>query len=279
MDSYRSEKQAVQEIQLADGDAVIEPAPTAGGGQKPEPELNRLSSILRDFNDRFGNIEWKDQDKIERVIAEELPVKVAADKAYQNAMANSDQQNARIEHDRALNRAMNDLLVDHAELLKQFSDNESFHRWLSEMTFAATYRRAAGDCQHCQVVHDLLMNTGCIGAEGWRLSNPPHPRRKGASRTAAGSRSASVVCNRGNQAAVDPRRTGMSASANPCATACLPTWRRCAVVPLGRRCGRPPPTRQSRPRCTEREAGAEHLRDPHLHFVNLVVCHSVYSLA
>ena len=144
MDSYRSEKQAVQEIQLADGDAVIEPAPTAGGGQKPEPELNRLSSILRDFNDRFGNIEWKDQDKIERVIAEELPVKVAADKAYQNAMANSDQQNARIEHDKALNRAMNDLLVDHAELLKQFSDNESFHRWLSEMTFAATYRKAAG---------------------------------------------------------------------------------------------------------------------------------------
>ena len=144
MDSYRSEKQAVQEIQLADGDAEIEPAPTAGRGQKPEPELNRLSSILKDFNDRFGNIEWKDQDKIERVIAEELPVKVAADKAYQNAMANSDQQNARIEHDKALNRAMNDLLVDHAELLKQFSDNESFHRWLSEMTFAATYRKAAG---------------------------------------------------------------------------------------------------------------------------------------
>ena len=38
MDSYRSEKQAVQEIQLADGDAEIEPAPTAGGDQKPEPE-------------------------------------------------------------------------------------------------------------------------------------------------------------------------------------------------------------------------------------------------
>ena len=95
--------------------------------------------IIRDFNDRFGNIEWKDQDKIEKVIAEELPAKVAGDRAYQNAMANSDQQNARIEHDKALERAMTELLADHIELFKQFSDNDSFRLWLSEMVFAATY--------------------------------------------------------------------------------------------------------------------------------------------
>ena len=139
MDSYRVEKQAVQDIQLPDEDAEIEPVPTEGGGQKPEPEMDWLSNILREFNDRFGNIEWKDQDKIEKVIAEELPTKVAGDKAYQNAMANSDRQNARIEHDKALERAMTELLADHTELFKQFSDNESFRRWLSEMVFAATY--------------------------------------------------------------------------------------------------------------------------------------------
>ena len=139
MDSYRVEKQAVQDIQLPDEDAEIGPVPTEGGGQKPEPEMDRLSNIIRDFNDRFGNIEWKDLDKIEKVIAEELPAKVAGDRAYQNAMANSDQQNARIEHDNALERAMTELLADHTELFKQFSDNESFRRWLSEMVFAATY--------------------------------------------------------------------------------------------------------------------------------------------
>ena len=139
MDSYRVEKQAVQDIQLPDEDAEIGPVPTEGGGQKPEPEMDRLSNIVREFNDRFGNIEWKDQDKIEKVIAEELPTKVAGDRAYQNAMANSDRQNARIEHDKALERAMTELLADHTELFKQFSDNESFRRWLSEMVFAATY--------------------------------------------------------------------------------------------------------------------------------------------
>ena len=139
MDSYRIEKQAMRDIQLADEDAQIGPVPTEGGGQKPEPEMDRLSNIVKDFNDRFGNIEWKDQDKIHEVIAEELPTKVAGDKAYQNAMANSDKQNARIEHDKALERAMTELVADHTELFKQFSDNESFRRWLSEMIFAATY--------------------------------------------------------------------------------------------------------------------------------------------
>ena len=94
MDSYRVEKQAVRDIQLPDEDAEIGPVPTDGGGHKPEAELDRLSNILKEFNDRFGNIEWQDQDKIEMIIAEELPAKVAEDTAYQNAMANSDKQNA-----------------------------------------------------------------------------------------------------------------------------------------------------------------------------------------
>ena len=71
-----------------------------------------------------------------------MPEKVAADTAYRNAMENSDEQNARIEHDKALERAVTALLSDHAELFKQFSDNESFRRWLSETNFRTTYRQA-----------------------------------------------------------------------------------------------------------------------------------------
>ena len=76
--------------------------PAGSGGFVVEPELDRLSNILAAFNDQFGNIEWKDADKIRQVIAEELPERVSADEKYRNAMANSDRENARIEHDRAL---------------------------------------------------------------------------------------------------------------------------------------------------------------------------------
>jgi type I restriction enzyme, R subunit len=141
MDSYRPEVQASMNIALADQDAEIGPVPTSGGGHKPEPELDLLSNIVKAFNDQFGKIDWKDVDKIRKVIAEEIPAKVSADKAYQNAMRNSDRQNARIEHDRALERVLIELLTDHTELFKQFQDNPSFKKWLSDSMFSTTYEK------------------------------------------------------------------------------------------------------------------------------------------
>jgi type I restriction enzyme, R subunit len=139
MDSYRVEKQAVVSIQLPDADAEIKPAPDDGGGRKSEPEIDRLSNILKVFNDQFGNIKWSDEDRINRLIIEDIPRRVSADPAYKNAIRNSDKQNARIEHDKALTRVMTDVLKDDMELFKQFMDNESFRHWMAEMVFGLTY--------------------------------------------------------------------------------------------------------------------------------------------
>ncbi len=140
MDSYRVEKQAVMRIQLPDQDAEIDPVPTSGGGHKPEPELDVLSNILRTFNDHFGNIEWVDSDRVRRLITEDLPRAVTADPAYQNAIRNNDKQNARIEHDRALRDAVLGTVKDSTELFKQWSDNDSFRRWLGDAIFGITYQ-------------------------------------------------------------------------------------------------------------------------------------------
>ena len=139
MDSYRVEKQAAIAIQLEDSDAEISPVPTSAGGGKPEPELDRLSNIVAVFNDEFGDIDWDDADRVRRLITEEIPDRVAADTAYQNAIVNSDKQNARIEHDKALGRVILNLMKDDTQLFKQFSDNEQFKRWLGETVFALTY--------------------------------------------------------------------------------------------------------------------------------------------
>ncbi len=139
MDSYRVEVRSAMDIALADQDAEIGPVPASGGGGLPELELDLLSSILRSFNEQFGDIDWKDGDKIRRVISKEIPEKVAANPAYQNAMRYSDKQNARIEHDTALQKVITELFADHNELFKQFQDNDAFKRWLAEMVFAATY--------------------------------------------------------------------------------------------------------------------------------------------
>ena len=143
MDSYRVEKQAAMKIQLPDANAEIEPVPTSGGGHKPEPELDRLSNILKTFNDQFGNIPWTDADRVRRLITEDIPARMAADTAYLNARKNSDRQNARIEHDNALARVIVGLMKDDTELFKQFSDNLSFKRWLTDTMFDLTYSERA----------------------------------------------------------------------------------------------------------------------------------------
>lgn len=142
MDSYRVEKRAAIKIQLPDENAELEPVPTSGGGHKSEPELDRLSNIIKAFNDQFGNIPWTDADRVHKLITEDIPQWVAADQAYQNARQHSDKQNARIEHDKALSRVMTGILKDDAELFKQFMDNEGFRRWLTDTVFRLTYEYA-----------------------------------------------------------------------------------------------------------------------------------------
>jgi type I restriction enzyme, R subunit len=140
MDSYRPEVNASLAMAMEEAEGILEPAPLGAGGGLAEAELDTLSNIVQTFNDLFGNIEWKDADKIRQVIAEEIPAKVAQDTAYQNAQKNSSKQNARLEHDKALGRVVLNMLVDHTELFKQFSDNPSFKGWLADSVFEATYR-------------------------------------------------------------------------------------------------------------------------------------------
>ena len=144
LDSYRAEKQAMQKILLPDEDAEIDPVPTTGGGHVPEPEMDRLSNIVRMFNDLFGNIVWEDADRVHQLITETIPARVAADTAFRNAQQNSDKQNARIEHDKALARVMNSLMKDDTQLFKQFTDNESFQRWMSDASFEIAYQQPGG---------------------------------------------------------------------------------------------------------------------------------------
>jgi type I restriction enzyme R subunit len=126
MDSYRIEKRAALKVLLPDDNAEIGPVPTAGGGRKSEPELDRLSNILKTFNEQFGTL-FSDMDRVVKRIKDDIAPKVAADSAYQNAKKNTPNA-ARIELDAALMRAIVPLLKDDTEFFKQFVENESFRR-------------------------------------------------------------------------------------------------------------------------------------------------------
>ena len=144
MDSYRVEKQAMRKIMLPDEDAEIDPVPTAEGGHQPETELDRLSNIIGQFNDLFGDIEWEDEDRVHKLITETIPSRVAEDKAYRNAQRNSDRENTKIEHERALGQVMISVLNDDTTLYRHFVQNPGFKRWLTDLDFELSSERVEG---------------------------------------------------------------------------------------------------------------------------------------
>ncbi len=136
MDSYRVEMKAAMKIALADKDVEIEPVPTDVVGHKPEPELDRLSNILKSFNEQFGTL-FTDADRVARRIRDDIAPQVAADVAYKNAKENTP-HTARMAHDQALARVMQHLLKDDTQVYKQFVENESFKRFIGDMVYALT---------------------------------------------------------------------------------------------------------------------------------------------
>lgn len=140
LESYRNEARESMSIKLEDSDSEVAPVPTGKAGHIVEPEMDLLSVILSDFNDMFGNINWNDADNVRRQILE-IPAMVSKDEKYQNAMKNSDEQSARLESERALQQVIFAIMADNMELFKQFQDNPSFKKWLSDLVFNLTYNK------------------------------------------------------------------------------------------------------------------------------------------
>ncbi|MDU4599808.1 MAG: DEAD/DEAH box helicase family protein, partial [Clostridium sporogenes] len=139
LDSYRAEAQATISIVLEDKESYeINPVVTSNHRGVKEPKLDLLSNRLSNFHELFGSIPWENEEGVKKQIAR-IPEMVAKDKEYQNAMKNSDKQNAKIESQKALNKVMISLMSSNMEIFKQFNDNSSFNQWLSDMVFNVTY--------------------------------------------------------------------------------------------------------------------------------------------
>ncbi|GHV64475.1 DNA methylase [Bacteroidia bacterium] len=95
-----------------------------------EQDENKITNIL---------IDWKDDDNVRRQLAD-ISGMVARDEKYQNAMRNSDKQNARLESDIVLEKVIISIMTDHMELYKQFNDNPPFKKWMADMVFNTNYQ-------------------------------------------------------------------------------------------------------------------------------------------
>ncbi len=118
----------------SDGTDAAAPRSASGGagwsGGRP---------VVKAFNKLFGNIPWEDADRVRQLITETSPSRVAEDAAFQNALRNSDEQNARVEHANVLQRVMKDEM----KLFKEFTDSEGFKCWMVDTVYRLASGRAA----------------------------------------------------------------------------------------------------------------------------------------
>lgn len=135
MDSYRPSKETTKDISLAAEPGEVSGIPVEVGGGKSEPELDTLENILSAFNQRFGDIEWSDKDKVRKILTEQLPAAMKANKEIMDAVQHSDKQNAKISSDKKLEELMQQYLFSQTEIFKKFTTDKDFQRRYKEFIF------------------------------------------------------------------------------------------------------------------------------------------------
>ena len=136
MDSYRPSKQGTENIMMEDDPGFVTPIPVGVGGGKSESELDTLENILNAFNQRFGDIDWTDKDKVNEILTQQIPADMKADGKIMDAINTSpDKQNAKISSDKKVEELMQQYLFTQTEIFKKFSTDQDFQRRYKEFIF------------------------------------------------------------------------------------------------------------------------------------------------
>ncbi len=141
-DQYRSIKQAEAQFQMENEDTGIDPVPVGGGGSTSDPDFDKLSNMLEEFNATWGGIEWEyPEEAIEQIRL--LPERLAANENFSNAVRRSDEQNAEIESNNALFQIVVELLSEKTEFARNYLDNPQFQAFVNQRVFNQAYNQIA----------------------------------------------------------------------------------------------------------------------------------------
>lgn len=139
-DKYRIVKEEERAIVLENQNAEVTPIPVGTGGGKPEPEMDALSNIIKDFNDTYGNIEWKNRDEVQKQI-EELPARIATSVDFVNAVKNGDTQVAQITFNDDITAIVAAMLEEKTEFVQTYFANTDFRNFVNARVFDAAVSR------------------------------------------------------------------------------------------------------------------------------------------
>ena len=133
-DRYRLEMQEERDIILQNVDVEIPPVPTSTGGAFNEPDMQNLETIMGEFNEVFGNIEWTDEDVVRQQI-QQLLKNVEQSDTVRNSVINNDEETSSQDTSEEVQRSVNIANTSSIELLAAYHSNAEFREKLDRMAY------------------------------------------------------------------------------------------------------------------------------------------------
>jgi type I restriction enzyme R subunit len=137
MESYRLQQTHAGKIKLERGVQELKPI-TGGVIFDPPPEqVEPLSAILKELNDRFGT-DFTENDK---VFIKALEERLAGDTALDASVKVNTPENARLTFDHVANDKIQELIDTNFKFYKQINDDPEFEQFLLDWLFERYSRR------------------------------------------------------------------------------------------------------------------------------------------
>jgi type I restriction enzyme R subunit len=137
IDSLRIQETSSGRIELERGEGELRPI--VGGVDVPIPEedLEPLSQIIRELNERFGT-DFKDED---RVFVDELLERLSTDAALEASVRANTPENARLTFDHVVSDRLQDMVETNFEFYKRVNDDERFAGFFLDRLFEMYRKR------------------------------------------------------------------------------------------------------------------------------------------
>jgi type I restriction enzyme R subunit len=139
LDSYRVQKTKDQvSISLVRGKDEIDPMKPKGNYEVIPDDIEPLSQIIKELNDRFGT----DFSKQDNVFIEQLEAKLAQDIALSNSVKVNPPENARLTFDHVVEDKLQGMIDSNFKFYKQITDNPAFNQQFVDWLFERYVKRS-----------------------------------------------------------------------------------------------------------------------------------------
>jgi len=137
LDSLRVSKTGSTKIKLERGTHEIDPMEAKGKKLETPPDIEPLSQIIQELNERFGT-NFTEQDK---VFIQQLEERIASDLALAESILVNPPEDARLTFDHVVNDRLQEMIDTNFKFYKQVTDDPEFAQFFLGFLFKRYYER------------------------------------------------------------------------------------------------------------------------------------------